>query len=162
MGNEIPSYVVTQSLSRWQLGRRYPAKYSLTVERGGWVARYYSETACVAKGEAWFDALNKEDVTQWALIEAEEDQEHALFMWVREGVIREIKTLPINEVDSFHLALCEVVYTTHPQGKTLWPHHNVEVVSPPMAAAPALRPNRTAVLAVGGALALSALVGVGS
>lgn len=109
-----PTHIVThkETLSRYALARKYPGKYSLTVERNGWLTRYVSATPDTALAEAWLNTLSEEAPDIWSLIDRQDG--HGFFMHVKDGVVREAKHIDLEEVSDIKLKLSKQVYVTDP------------------------------------------------
>ncbi|HBC3487091.1 hypothetical protein [Vibrio parahaemolyticus] len=166
----IPQHVVTadSTASPWKLRRQFPGKYHLTVQRDGWITRYYSDKPSIAVSEAWADKLSRasepdaqeESPSSWCLIDSSE-KDVVFFMSVRGGVVREARSLPFDELDRLKLKLGDVVYVApgfvqHFPGEdvTTWGCQNVELVpalEPHERQAYQLKPNRLNVMVLLGA-----------
>ncbi|HBC3529407.1 TPA: hypothetical protein KDZ68_003401 [Vibrio parahaemolyticus] len=180
MSTLIPQHVVTadSTASPWKLRRQFPGKYHLTVQREGWVTRYYSDKPSIAVSEAWADKLSRAfepeaqegSPSSWCLIDSSE-KDVVFFMSVRGDVVREARSLPFDELDRLKLKLGDVVYVAPgfahhfpDQDVTTWGCQNVEFVSalePHERQAYQLKPNRltTMVLLGAGVLLASAVSG---
>ncbi|EGQ7795971.1 hypothetical protein I6Y99_004592 [Vibrio parahaemolyticus] len=177
----IPQHVVTadSTASPWKLRCQFPGKYHLTVQRGGWITRYYSDKPSIAVSEAWADKLSRasepeaqeESPSSWCLIDSSE-KDVVFFMSVRGGVVREARSLPFDELDRLKLKLGDVVYIAPgfvhhfpDQDITTWGCQNVEFVSalePHERQAYQLKPNRlTAMVLLGAGVLLAGAVSSG-
>lgn len=112
MPNFTPNHVVTaaSSFSKWQLARKHPGKYALTVERGHWLTRYVSDEPRVAMAEAWRHHLKETAPNHWCLIDRHSDA--VFFMQVRNDVVRQAKLLSFDELDTLTLKMSDAVYLT--------------------------------------------------
>lgn len=145
MSTLIPQHVVTAvgTASPWKLRRQFPGKYHLTVQREGWITRYYSDKPSIAVSEAWADKLSRasepeaqeESSSSWCLIDSCE-KDVVFFMSVRGGIVREARSLPFDELDRLKLKLGDVVYVApgfvqhfSNEDVTTWGCQNVEFVS---------------------------------
>ena len=95
-----PTHAVIKAgtLSKWQLSRKLPGKFSLTVQRGHWLTRYVSQEAGFAIAEAWLHKLDSHAPDHWCLMD-KHDHDHVFFMQVRSGVVREATTLKIDDIN---------------------------------------------------------------
>ncbi|XEV14925.1 hypothetical protein ACBZ90_18225 (plasmid) [Vibrio alginolyticus] len=181
MSTLIPQHVVTadSTASPWKLRRQFPGKYHLTVQREGWVTRYYSDKPSIAVSESWADKLSRAfepeaqegSPSSWCLIDSSE-KDVVFFMSVRGGVVREARSLPFDELDRLKLKLGDVVYVApgfvqHFSGEdvTTWGCQNVEFVpalEPHERQAYQLKPNRlTAMVLLGAGVLLAGAVSGG-
>jgi hypothetical protein len=112
MPNFTPNHVVTaaSSFSKWQLARKHPGKYALTVEHGNWLTRYVSDEPGVAIAEAWRHHLKSAAPNHWCLIDRQFDA--VFFMQVRGDVVRQAKLLSFDELDTLTLKMSDAVYLT--------------------------------------------------
>ncbi|TOH16489.1 hypothetical protein [Vibrio parahaemolyticus] len=181
MSTLIPQHVVTadSTASPWKLRRQFPGKYHLTVQREGWITRYYSDKPSIAVSEAWADKLSRASESEaqegspssWCLIDSSE-KDVVFFMSVRGGVVREARSLPFDELDRLKLKLGDGVYVAPgfvhhfpDEDVTTWGCQNVAFVSalePHERQTYQLKPNRlTTVVLLGTSVLLAGAVSGG-
>ncbi|KAB5597944.1 hypothetical protein [Vibrio parahaemolyticus] len=181
MSTLIPQHVVTadSTASPWKLRRQFPGKYHLTVQRDGWITRYYSDKPSIAVSEAWADKLSRASEPEaqegspssWCLIDSSE-KDVVFFMSVRGDVVREARSLPFDELDRLKLKLGDVVYVAPgfvhhfpDQDVSTWGCQNVELapaLEPHERQAYQLKPNRlTAMVLLGAGVLLAGAVSGG-
>lgn len=162
----IPTYHVAASehTSRSEMAARYPAPYSITVIRHGWIGRYVSDHPCIAMAEAWRAHIQSQPKPpqSWCLVDVltDEDAGSVFFMWVNEGVVQEAVQCAMDALNSVLLQRHSVFITDAarnvplPTGIT---GHVIAPFEPALLAGWALKKTRKSPL-IGGGLAVTALV----
>ncbi|HHB1592662.1 TPA: hypothetical protein ACN976_000769 [Vibrio campbellii] len=157
-----PTHAVikTDTLSKWQLSRKLPGKFSLTVQRGHWLTRYVSQEAGFAIAEAWLHKLDSHAPDHWCLMD-KHDHDHVFFMQVRSGVVREATTLKIDDINPVKLSLSERLYLTPALAEEerwqSWPCESVPPLEERDWRPYPLKPNKSAAFIIGGAFLIVCL-----
>ncbi|WP_079324291.1 hypothetical protein [Vibrio sp. L85] len=115
----IPNHVIasSQTTSAFKLSRKFPAKFTYTTKKNGWLVHYYSDLpGCVALSEVWLKKITdfyEESAPCWSLITPYQG-DSVFFMLVRDGVVRESIVLPVGDLDEVDLACSDTIYMTEP------------------------------------------------
>ncbi|MDI5833714.1 hypothetical protein [Shewanella xiamenensis] len=112
----IPAYRLgaSKTISKREMAKRFPATFSYTVERNGWICRYTSDVPAFASAEAWVDRISKQDEPpqSWCVLEPHADNEIYMVavyqQVVQKAVICSLATLH-NDVT---LLRCDQVFVT--------------------------------------------------
>lgn len=116
MSSSIPAYRLgaLKTISKREMAKRFPAMFSFTVERNGWIGRYTSDVPAFASAEAWVDRISKqnEPPQSWCVLEPHADNEIYMVavyqQVVQKAVICSLATL----LADVTLQRCEQVFVT--------------------------------------------------
>ncbi|AEH16350.1 hypothetical protein [Shewanella baltica] len=116
MSSSIPAYRLgaLKTISKREMAKRFPAMFSFTVERNGWIGRYISDVPAFASAEAWVDRISKQDEPpqSWCVLEPHADNEIYMVAVYQQVVQKAVICSQATLLADVTLQRCEQVFVT--------------------------------------------------